>query len=169
MSVIISFSFKCFERLADLMEEKTKREAWLNFLEHLVFHYIQCLLQSCSKIDKKKSVDAIQKIKDDQEIIEYRFSQNMSQRVLKGGIEVLNDIVTIFECNVDFISLPCEKLRRSQGKNFNFKIVTNLMSMRTDFSKVELAEAMKTCKEVLDNYREEEEADPGRIKKNLFE
>lgn len=40
MSVIISFSFKCFERLADLMEEKTKREAWLNFLEHLVFHYI---------------------------------------------------------------------------------------------------------------------------------
>lgn len=82
---------------------------------------------------------------------------------------MLNDIVTIFECNVDFISLPCEKLRRSQGKNFNFKIVTNLMSMRTDFSKVELAEAMKTCKEVLDNYREEEEADPGRIKKNLFE
>jgi hypothetical protein len=74
------------------------------------------LLSSCAKLDKKKAAAAIQKIKDDQEVIEQRFLQYMSPRVLKSGIEVLEDIVTFFECSPSFVSLPCEKLRRTQGK-----------------------------------------------------
>jgi len=61
----------------------------------------------------------------------------MSPRVLKSGIEVLEDIVTFFECSPSFISLPCEKLRRTQGKQFNYKIASNLMSLRSELTKKE--------------------------------
>jgi HKD family nuclease len=151
------------------MQEKTKRQAWLMFLEQIVFCYIQCLLSSCSKIDKKKAPDAIQKLKDDREVIEHRFlQQQMSHRVLKGGVEVLEDMTTFFECSVDFISMPCEKLRRTQGKNFNFKKVTTLMTLRYDLTKTEVQQALAICKDVLDNYKEHLEVDNGQKKKTLF-
>lgn len=83
----------------------------------------------------------------------------MSSRVLKSGIEVLEDIVTFFECSVSFISLPCEKLRRTQGKQFNFKVVSSLMSLRSDLSKKELEDALKICKDIIENFREELQVD----------
>ena len=77
----------------------------------------------------------MQKIKEDKDIIEQRFLQYMTHRSLKSGIEVLDDMVTFFECTPAFISLPCEKLRRTQGKQFNYKIVTALMNLRNDLTK----------------------------------
>ena len=37
---IISVAFVTFEKLTDMMQEKTKRQAWLLFLEQIVFCYI---------------------------------------------------------------------------------------------------------------------------------
>jgi len=105
-------AFLTFENLNEMMEEKTKRAAWMSFLESTVFCYIQCLLGSCSKIPKAKALAAIEKVKADKENIESRFLQFMSARALKSGIEVMEDIITFFECGPSFISLPCEKLRR---------------------------------------------------------
>ena len=154
-----------------MMDEKTKRSAWLSFLEHLVFQYIQCLLQSCNKIPTKKAAAAIQKVRDDKEVIEGRFQQYMSARACQSGIEVLDDIVTFFECTPDFISLPCEKLRKTQGKQFNFKIVSNLMSLRQDWTRQEQQEALKICKDIIDNFKDELIADTNqnpKAKQGLF-
>lgn len=86
----------------------------------------------------------------------------MTPRVLKSGIEVLEDIVTFFECSPSFVSLPCEKLRRTQGKQFNYKVVSSLMSLRSDLSKKEQEDALKICKDILDNFREELQVDAGK-------
>jgi hypothetical protein len=37
----------------------------------------------------------------------------MTVRQLNLGVEVLEDMVSFFECSPDFISVPCEKLRRT--------------------------------------------------------
>jgi len=79
----------------------------------------------------------------------------MTHRSLKSGIEVLDDTVTFFECTPAFISLPCEKLRRTQGKQFNYKIVSALMNLRNDLSKQEKEESLKICKDIIENFRED--------------
>lgn len=73
MQGIINMAFLSFENLNEMMEEKTKRAAWMSFLESTVFCYIQCLLSSCSKIPKAKALAAIEKVKADKEDIESRF------------------------------------------------------------------------------------------------
>ena len=83
----------------------------------------------------------------------------MSARALKSGIEVMEDIITFFECGPSFISLPCEKLRRMQGKQFNYKIVSSLMSLRVDLPSKEREDALKLCKDILENFREDLQVD----------
>jgi len=77
----------------------------------------------------------------------------MTPRALKTGIEVLDDLVSFFECSPAFISVPCEKLRQTQGPQFKIKIVTALMSLRSNLTKQEKAEALKICKDIIENYR----------------
>jgi hypothetical protein len=71
------------------------------------------MLNSSSKIKAKSSALAIQKIIEDRELIIKRFQENMTVRQLNLGVEVLEDMVSFFECSPDFISVPCEKLRRT--------------------------------------------------------
>ena len=77
----------------------------------------------------------------------------MANRTLNMGIEVLDDLVSFFECSPAFISVPCEKLRRTQGANFNKKIVTALMSLR-DMDKNDKKEAIAMCYDIIENYKE---------------
>ena len=67
--------------------------------------------------------------------IEERFSQHMTLRAVKSGIEVLEDLVSFYECSPAFIAVPCEKLRKTQGPQFKFTIVQALMTLRTDLDK----------------------------------
>lgn len=71
------------------------------------------MLNSSTKIKAKSSALAIQKIIEDRELIIKRFQKNMTVRQLNLGVEVLEDMVSFFECSPDFISVPCEKLRKT--------------------------------------------------------
>jgi hypothetical protein len=98
---------------------------------------------------------AIEKLREDQMAIESRFEHHMSFRTMKNGLEVLEDFISFFECSPAFMSVPTEKLRRTQGKMFNFKICNSLMNLRTDLTSVEKGEALRICKDIIDNYRED--------------
>jgi len=69
-----------------------------------------------AKIRQQYPTEVIDKIKADQEHIKDRFVTMMSQRACNAGTEVLDDLISFFECSPEFISVPCEKLRRTQGK-----------------------------------------------------
>jgi hypothetical protein len=74
---------------------------------------------------------------------------------MKSGIEVIEDLVTFFECSTAFMSVPTEKLRRTQGKQFNFKIISALMELRQDLTSDEKKEALKICKDIIENFRDD--------------
>ena len=78
----------------------------------------------------------------------------MAQRTCNMGLEVLDDLVSFFECSPAFISVPCEKLRRTQGPQFNTKIVKALMALRSDLDKKEKQEAISMCQDIVENYKE---------------
>ena len=74
--------------------------------------YIQCMLTSSSKIDNKSSEKVVVKIREDYDIINNRFSEYMTKRLMKNGIEVLGDLLSFFESSAAFVSVACEKLRK---------------------------------------------------------
>jgi len=50
----------------------------------------------------------------------------MTTRSMKNGIEVLDDLVSFFESSPAFISVACEKLRKTHGPTFNLSTVVSL-------------------------------------------
>lgn len=86
----------------------------------------------------------------------------MTKRARNSGLEVLDDLVSFFECSPEFISVPCEKLRRTQGSQFSKKIVNALMSLRTNLDRAQKKQAIELCEEILINFKD----DPSMINKN---
>lgn len=141
------------------MSKSTSREAWTGFLEQTVLCYIQCMLNSSSKIRAKSSDDAIAKIREDYSKIEERFQEYMTKRSMKNGIEVLDDLVSFFESSPAFISVPCEKMRRTHGPNFKLATVKAILALRTDLSKEDRAHALKVCEEILEDFKKNPQFD----------
>jgi hypothetical protein len=56
---VLNVCFITFEYLKSLMEKKTKRVAWLMFLERTVFSYIAMMLNACAKIKSNMYAQAI--------------------------------------------------------------------------------------------------------------
>jgi len=110
------------------------------------------MLNSSQKIKQGSSEKVVIKIREDYDRIQHRFSEFMTKRLMKSGIEVLGDLLSFFESSPAFISVACEKLRKQHGPNFKMTTVKAILNLRTDISKEERAEALKICKEVLDSY-----------------
>ena len=47
----------------------------------------------------------------------------MTTRSMKNLIEVLDDLVSFFEASPAFLSVACEKLRKTHGPTFKFATV----------------------------------------------
>ena len=77
----------------------------------------------------------------------------MTKRSMKSGIEVLEDLVSFFESSPAFISVACEKLRKTHGPTFKISTVKALLNLRTDLTKEERVMALKVCGEILDSFK----------------
>lgn len=117
------------------------------------------MLNSSSKIRSKSSEIVITKIKNDLAEIESSFEEYMTKRQMRNGIEVLNDLISFFESSPDFISVPCEKMRRTHGPNFKLETVKAILNLRTDLNKDESKQALKICEEILDDFKKHPELD----------
>jgi hypothetical protein len=111
------------------------------------------MLNSSSKIRSKSSEEAIDKIKIDYAKIEERFQEFMTKRSMKNGLEVLDDLVSFFESSPAFISVACEKMRRTHGPNFKMATVKAILGLRTDLTKEDRALALKVCEEILEDFK----------------
>jgi hypothetical protein len=80
MSLVLTESFKLFEDYAEKMSKSTQRQAWTGWLEKTVLCYIQCMLNSSSKIRSKSSEVVINKIRNDSAEIESLFEEYMTKR-----------------------------------------------------------------------------------------
>ncbi|CDW71658.1 ph domain containing protein [Stylonychia lemnae] len=162
MEVILNESFRFFEDYSSKMSRSTSRQAWACFLERTVLCYIQCMLNSSKKIRQKSSEEAIAKIKEDYEKIERRFGEFMTTRSMKSGIEVLDDLVSFFESSPAFISVACEKLRKTHGPTFNISTVKAILNLRTDLVKDERIQAIKICEEILAAFKNTDYDNPNK-------
>jgi hypothetical protein len=77
----------------------------------------------------------------------------MTPRIMKKGIMVLDDLIDFFESSTAFISVACEKLRKTHGPAFNVSTVKALLNLKTNLSKEEKKEAIQVCMEILKSYK----------------
>ena len=155
LETILNKVFQVFESKIEMMNKQTSREVWKSYLNRTVVSIIQVLFSSFSKIKKKKSEDAVEKIQKDYDKVEEMFSDFMSKRILRPGLEVLGDIKNFFESSVDFLSISVGKMRKDHGPAFNITTVKALLSLRSDMTKQEKNKCLALCKELLDDYKDE--------------
>ena len=65
-----------------------------------------------------------------------RFEEFMTARSMKHGIEVLDDLLSFFESSPAFISVACEKLRKTHGPQFKLDTVVLIISLN-DINNIE--------------------------------
>jgi hypothetical protein len=51
---------------------------------------------------------------------------------MKSGIEVLDDLVSFFESSPAFISVACEKMRKTHGPTFKITTVVSYYTFKYD-------------------------------------
>jgi len=112
------------------------------------------MLNSSRKIKQNSSEQVIIKIREDYDLIQNRYREFMTKRLMKSGIEVLGDLISFFESSPPFIGVACEKLRKQHGPNFSITTVKALLNLRTDITKEEKSAAMEICKSVIESYKD---------------
>lgn len=86
---------------------------------------------------------------------------------MKSGIEVLDDLVSFFESSPAFISVACEKLRKTHGPTFKLSTVKAILNLRTDLTKEDRMVALKVCNEILESFKNSDYSFQG-TKKGIF-
>ena len=142
-------SIQVFDELADNMNIASAREGWKAFMKKIMAAYIQCLLNSSTKIKQKKSEEAIKKIQDDYDLFEQMFGEYMTKKAMRSSLEVIGDVKYFFESSPDFLGVSIEKMRSMHGPSFNNTTVKALLNLRTDMTPKEKATVFKECKEIL--------------------
>ena len=77
----------------------------------------------------------------------------MTKRSMKNGIEVLDDLVSFFESSPAFISVACEKIRKTHGPTFKIDTLKAILNLRSDLKKDEKAASLKVCLEILESFK----------------
>lgn len=164
---ILHKSIQIYEEQADKMNISASREAWKNFMKKSMAAYIQCLMNSSTKIKQKKSDEAIEKIKHDYSCFEDVFKEYMTSKAMRPSLEVLGDIKNFFEASPDFLMVYIENMRKLHGPSFNTTTVKALLNLRTDMNSKEKAAIFSECKDILSRYSSSDKGTTDGIFNNI--
>lgn len=143
---ILKKILEIFENYLHLFHKNIRKKFGYEIAKILVTEYINNLLIS----KKKANVNfIIEKMKKDQtkinDVCFGIFGENLTREALKA----IDNILEFLEVDTDFIGVSCSKLDKVKG--FNLTTAKMLIELRTDLSKDQKRDALKTCKEILQN------------------
>ncbi len=141
------------DRVAQYLNPLIEQSLWVVFLERMVKNYVQCLFNCSAKLKQKGHEGVVKLIREHcatfEEIFQDEYVNSASYESL---MDVVQDITSFLESSPDFISIPCRKLGEAHGKAFKLNILKALLALRTDLSKEERADILKSCREILELY-----------------
>jgi len=128
-------------------------KVWKLCFEKVIILYMQCLLNSASKLKVKEISVLSERLALDRDIFEGTFKVGAS--VMEACLKVINDILDFFDTSPAIIPMSILEFRRTNGPGFNMTTVKALLNLRVDLTSSERSEALQGCKELLSNYKEE--------------
>ena len=133
------------------MNDMVVKKTWEEILKLNVFYYVKSLIANAHK--KAKDVnDLVTKIKEDKDVMKETFEDVVGDNLTEVNVKILNDIVDFLEAGPALITSPCLVLREQMGMTFTLSTAKTLVNLRSDFTKDEKKEAIALCKDVLDEY-----------------
>ena len=134
------------------MFTQTKNKLWIEVLRTCCFYYIRRLV---SIKRKPKSLEELtKKITEDIKFLNEVFSEKLGENTIKENTKNLEKFLEFLETPGDMISFACYSLRECNGSTCNIEMVKSLIELRVDLNGAEKKSAMQTCREVLENYKD---------------
>jgi len=163
---VLTETNKQFENYEQKLFIQVKDKLWIEVLRTCCFYYIRRLILSKKK---PKTLDELtRKIKDDIKFLNEVFSEKLGDHTIKENTKNLEKFLEFLETPVDMISFSCYSLREYNGTTCNFDMIKALIELRVDLDSADKKSALQTCKEVLENYKEDD-SDPSNKKNPLLE
>ena len=123
------------EDACDRMNPVSRKTAMHCFLDRTVAEYIKSLFNSNKAVQKIKLIDLLERLSEDIQSIKGHFSEHMTERSMKKGLDLINNFVNFLESEPSFLPLVVVQLRQSVGPCFNQSALKILINLRTDLSK----------------------------------
>lgn len=149
---VLTETNKLFENYENKMFDQIKNKLWIEVLRTCCFYYIRRLLIIKRK---PKILDEITtKIKEDIKFLNAVFSEKLGENTIKENTKNLEKFLEFLETPIDMISFSCYSLRECNGSACNYDMIKALMELRVDLDSSDKKGALQTCREVLENYKE---------------
>jgi len=143
-----------FEYHETKMFDQTKNKLWIEVLRTCCIYYISRLINIKKK--PKTMNEITSKMKADIKFLNEVFVDKLGENTIKENTKTLDKFLEFLETPPDMISLACYSLREYSGPSFNIEMARSLIELRVDLSGEDKKYSIKTCKEVIDNYKVDE-------------
>lgn len=151
---VLTETNKLFENYELKLFTQTRNKLWIEVLRTCCFYYIRRLVYIKKK--PKTLEELTKKIKEDINFLNAVFSEKLGENTIKENTKNLEKFLEFLETPVDMISFSCYSLRECNGPTCNFDMIKSLIEMRADLNSADKKSAMQTCREVLENYKDDE-------------
>ncbi|KAL4465713.1 hypothetical protein ABPG72_012395 [Tetrahymena utriculariae] len=139
-----------------IFHDRFQRKAWKQILDQLILYYFQCMILSCPKAKKEQIDDFVEKLEDDQKLLEEEFSAFLTDSSLKSSLKPFQEMIDfITEDSEIKIQKNCRNLRVCFGPAFTFKTVKTILELRKDLDKETRNDMIQFCQDTLQLYNKE--------------
>lgn len=151
---IIELCDEVYSEFVLYINPKIKQKVWQEVFKNSTSNYILSLFLTDNKQIKK--IDLLrQKIKEDKKKFADFFYEKIGEDESKEILMNLDYFLEFLESSSEMISLPCQSLIDFNGGSFTKENAKFLIEIRYDFSVKEKQEAIESCFEVFDKYKNE--------------
>ena len=151
MSKIVMISNEILTPFSKSKSIIVTKKAHREILKLILYHYI--ILLFTLNPEQTKIEQIRDKIKKDIDILNKAYESIIGDNLTLSTIKILNDILDFFNSSPNMISSTCLPLREYIGSAFNLNTLKDLINLRTDLNEQDKNDALKKCKEVIDNYK----------------
>jgi hypothetical protein len=168
----LEISNEIFSRFGNYMGDKIKLRVWKELAKTLIENYLFSLFVSqgdeevLKEIKKFEINDLRKKLKYDKILIRNFYKEKIGEENINEIITGMDSILEFLESSSDMISLSCKSLIEYSGNSFNLEYAKVLINLRRDFDSEEKKGALESCKEVIDNFKDDSS---DKATRNLFE
>ncbi len=152
MKVIIDI----FKEIAQYIYMSNHLTFWVKTLKEFLLYYSKALFDNAKQLFKEVG-DIIYQMKKDKFEISNAYKEFIPKDKLDEELMFFDHLIEFLDVSSTMISFSCSKLRKFLGPSFSLSTAKMLINLRFDLEEEDKKEALVSCKEVLDNFTNDDE------------
>ena len=150
---ILKTTSKIYLKYNTLMNTLVRKKTWEEILKLTVYYYMKLLIMTANK-GVKNAEDLIDRLNKHRNSLKDVYSPVVGGNLTDVNLKIFDDLVSFLRVDSSLISSSILPLREYIGKIFNLEIVGRLLAFRVDLNREQIEDAINTCREILEQYKE---------------